>query len=114
MNPFTFKEMNVIPMSCLHFSLPETINGLSNIAITIEYAQFDEMPETVHCWAWAQVGAAAFLRGLVDEYDVPYDANEDELIQTIVSKLNSSGRFTDSLPGFIESILEQDPESANQ
>lgn len=108
MEPMYLAELNVIPMSCLFFKLPESECGRDDVAIAIEYVRSDMEQHKVHCWAWAQVGGA-FLRGLVDEYNVPYSADEDKLIEKIVHTLNNSERFRKSLPGFIASVLPLDP-----
>ena len=103
-------QLNVIPMSCLYFKLPESECGRDDVAIAIEYTRSDMEPQKVHCWAWAQVGDA-FLRGLVDEYDVPYSSDEDKLIEKVIQALNKSERFKESLPGFIMSALNLDPDA---
>ena len=104
------EELNVIPMSCLHFKLPESECGRDDVYITIEYVKSDIDTNKVHCWAWAQVGNA-FLRGLVDEYDVPFHAVKDRLDENIIHTLNDSERFEDALPGFIASVLAIDPDA---
>ena len=111
MEPLFFAELNVIPLSCLQFKFPESECGRDDVTISIEYCRADNEPEKVYCWAWAQVGADAFLRGSVDEFAVPYSNDADKQIQTIISALNSSDRFKDSLPGFIESMLNFDPDA---
>lgn len=83
MKPMFFEQLNVIPMSCLFFKLPTSESGRDDVSVTIEYVRSDLEPHTVHCWAWAQVGDA-FLRGLVDEYDVPYSADNDKLIENVI------------------------------
>jgi len=108
MGPFYFAELNVIPLSCLFFKLPEAECGRDDVAIAIEYCRSDKQPSEIYCWAWAQVGDA-FIRGLVDEFTVPYIKDKDKLDESIVYALNNSERFRESLPGFIASALSLDP-----
>ena len=110
MEPLYLTEMNVIPLSALYFKLPESEYGREDISITIEYCRSDIKKNQVHCWAWAQVGDA-FLRGLVDEYTVPYMDDKDRLDESIIYALNNSKRFKESLPGFITSVIALDPDA---
>ena len=110
MFPIHFAELNVIPMSALNFKFPECECGRDDVSISIEYYRAGKEPEKVYCWAWAQVGDA-FIRGLVDEYSAPYYDNADKQIEAVISALNSSKRFKESLPGFIQSALEFDPDT---
>ena len=110
MFPMYFAELNVISMSVLTFKFPECECGRDDVTISIEYRRADNELEKVYCWTWAQVGDA-FIRGLVDEYTVPYCADADKQIEAVISALNDSERFKESLPGFIQSALALDPDA---
>jgi len=111
MEPIYLAQLNVIPMFSLYFKLPPNDYGRDDITVVIEYVRSDIQKNTVHCWAWAQVGDA-FIRGKVDEFTVKYIDDKDKLDESIIRKLNGSKRFQESLPGFIESILRLDPGAA--
>ena len=101
-------ELNVIRMYSLHFELPISECGREDVSIVIEYCKSDLEENSVYCWAWAQVGDA-FIRGLVDEYSVEYLADKDQLEDRVISALNNSSRFRESLPGFITSVIGVHP-----
>ena len=109
MFPIHLAQLSVIPMSSLHFVLPESEYGRDDVSIAIEYCKHD-FENSVHCWVWAGVGDA-FIRALVDEYSVPYLEDKERLDESIIWALNSSERFRDSLPGFIASVLSLDPDA---
>ena len=111
MKPIHLTQLNVIPMSGMFFTLPASECGRDDVSIAIEYCKFDS-ENKIRCWVWAQVGEAAFIRGLVDEFSMPYLEDKQKLDESIIWELSNSSRFRESLPGFIESALALDPEAA--
>jgi len=96
-------ELNVIEMSSLYFKLPKLECGRDDIFVAIEYCKSDVSAGQTHCWAWAQI-EGILIRGLMDEYTVPYNEDKEELDKSIICTLNSSKRFKDTLPNFIADI----------
>ena len=103
-----FRETNIISMSCLTFTLPEAMYSF-DIEITIEYLRYDMRPDTVHCWAWAQIGDFK-MRSLIAEYDAPYSNNNDKLIQAIVGTLNIDDDFRMYINNFIKFLEDTRPD----
>ena len=99
-----FSEITLTPMSAFFLQLPETDYGRNDIVVAVEYVRNENIPEEVQCWAWAQVGDASALRGLVAEFPVPYNSDEDALRQEIVTTLANSNEFRTKLPGYISHI----------
>lgn len=102
-------ELNVLPLSGLHFHLPEADCSHPDVAINIEYCISDKNPDMIHCWAWAQINKAS-IPGLV-EYDVPYNKDKDKLDESIIYTLNSSKSFRESLTGFIQYFYSLEDET---
>ena len=104
--PMLIVEVDVQTISCSRFMMPKQDIGRGDIEITIDYGDSLTDTKTLTCNIWARIGNAA-IKGFLTTIHAEKAKSPDDDIDSIMSALNSSEEFYNTLHQFIAFMTQE-------